>query len=412
MNHTGAKQMVDLTDCYFDAVCHPKVNWDEVKVMKEEFFSQLKIMREAGAANSDSGVKFLERMHDGFKEAGVPEDRIDYILTKWVEVGHPQVLDSMLTSAITVSGFGCANGYGRDNNQEYLYKGTSKDGRPVYRGTKNPNRYIYYDSYCADDTREPRWLLGGKPDMDREFNLNTRDGKGCENDFSIVSDSKHVPGGQQRVAWNWCGDHGLHDSETVSITYEIKGKAAAIPRMVERRKADDDEGSECSKYQSWGEAAVKGCHGCTKWYPGRTDECMECGGKCKDICPAGSSPDCYRGEEFVKCHKTCMLMGAKVQEMSVVAGGLGNLAKEKKHVKENQCSKYEKWGSMAIRGCAECARWYPGRTDECMECGGKCKNICPAGSSPDCYRGEEFVKCHKKCMLMGAKVQEVSVVAV
>lgn len=219
-------EKVDKTDCFFDPECHAKADWDKVGALKKTMFSQMKGMQ---ASNDvDGGMKLLNNMHDGFEAAGVPEDRIDYILTKWVEYGYPELLDSIPKTSITVSGFGCANGYGKENNQEYMYEGKTKDGRSVYRGTKNPHRYIYYDFFCAADTPEPRWLLGGKPDVSRETNLNTRDGDGCENDFSIVSFSNHLPGGQQKVAWHWCGDHGLHDSETVSITYEIKGKAAAI----------------------------------------------------------------------------------------------------------------------------------------------------------------------------------------
>lgn len=305
----GNGKMIDKTDCYFDPECHTKADWEKVGAMKTSIFSQLESLKQANDA--DAGVNLLKSFHDGFAEAGVPQDRIDYILTKWVEYVYPQMLDHMLNSSVTVSGFGCANGYGQDNNQEYIYAGTTKDGRPVYRGTKNPARYIYYDSFCAQETKEPRWLLGGKPNVSRDYSLNTKDGKGCENDFSIVSKSKHLPGGQQKLDWNWCGDHGLHGSETVSIIYEIKGVAAAIPRGLEHQKDTQVEDAECKKYATWSEEALMRCRGCRDCYPDRVDGCMTCGKKCSHICQVDSSDECYKGQEFGDCHGNCMSAAIK-----------------------------------------------------------------------------------------------------
>jgi len=208
---------VDRTDCYFDKECHAKVDWDKVTESKKVFFEKLKILK--GTKDTTEVQHFLTGMHERFASAGMPEDRVDYMMTKWLESMYPEALEAK--SSIIVSGFTCDNGYGQDINQKYMYQGLSKDGRPFYRGATNPDHYIYYDKYCADDTREPRWLLGQKPDVTREFDLNVNDSPGCNNDFSIVTDSKHLPGGFQKLAWNWCGDHGLHDSETVSITYVL-----------------------------------------------------------------------------------------------------------------------------------------------------------------------------------------------
>jgi hypothetical protein len=216
---------VDQTDCYFDKECHAKVNWDKVTELKKSFFENLKILKEK---HDTSNVQPLViGMHKDMALTGIPEDRIDYILTKWLDYTFPEAVQvNYAKSSIVVSGFACDNGYGQDLNQKYEYQGVTSDGRPYYRGTARPDRYIYYDSYCADDTREPRWLLGGKPEVTREFGLNVNDGEGCENDFSIVTGSNHLPGGFQRVAWNWCGDHGLHDSEAVSITYDLVKESA------------------------------------------------------------------------------------------------------------------------------------------------------------------------------------------
>lgn len=138
-------------------------------------------------------------------------------------------LSQTATDRVVVSGFACDNGYGGDLNQEYAYQGTTKDGRPYYRGTTRTDRYIYYDKHCAADTPGPRWLLGGKPVPGRSWNLNPYD-TGCENDFSIRTDRLLVlldlvlsgpqgdlPIGTQETDWLWCGDHGLTD-RTITIT--------------------------------------------------------------------------------------------------------------------------------------------------------------------------------------------------
>ena len=81
----------------------------------------------------------------------------------------------------------------------------------------------------ATDTARPRWLLGGKPDPSRAWDLNPHD-QGCDNDFSIQTKPVAVlldfvlerpygslPMGSQKVDWLWCGGHGLQD-QTVVLT--------------------------------------------------------------------------------------------------------------------------------------------------------------------------------------------------
>lgn len=296
------KSGIDYKDCYFDRDCHGKVDWNKIGEMKEGFFARLKILKE----KKDVGdVKLLMKgMHVGFAKAGVPDDRIDYILTKWLQYSYPEALQELYKkSNIVVSGFQCENGYGKDLNQKYVFQGMTKDKRPYYRGVSRPDRYIYYDKYCADDTREPRWLLGGQPDVGREFDMNVNDGKGCDNDFAIQTDSQHMPIGLQRATWQWCGDHGHSHSKSVTISYEDPSEVA---------KADSKPADECSKYEAWGGMALRGCRDCAKAYPypGGADGCMSCGKKCQTHCPPGSDYKCYQGGEFLRCHKTCM-RGAK-----------------------------------------------------------------------------------------------------
>jgi hypothetical protein len=305
------KHGVDKTDCYFDPECHSKVDWKKVGEMKQRFFTALKTMEEK--KDVAGGEALLLRMHAGIAQAGVPEDRIDYILTKWVEYIYPQLLDSHSKANITISGFGCPNGYGQHINQEYVYHGTTKDGRPVYRGATTPGRYIYYDSYCADDTREPRWLLGGEPDMSRKFDLNTKDGKGCENDFSILSTSKHLPGGQQKVKWNWCGDYGLLDSVSISVIYEIKGKAKAmnrefsVPEQKQKSEDDDETRSLARWYAShWSQETPKKmvgtkCKGCLAE---GMDYCIS-----TDLCVPRATFSCHGPKDHITGDKEFALHG-------------------------------------------------------------------------------------------------------
>eukprot|EP00931_Biecheleriopsis_adriatica_P108890 TRINITY_DN8315_c0_g1_i1.p1 TRINITY_DN8315_c0_g1~~TRINITY_DN8315_c0_g1_i1.p1 ORF type:complete len:512 (+),score=85.20 TRINITY_DN8315_c0_g1_i1:70-1605(+) len=284
---------LDTKDCYFDPECHAKVDWGKVGEVKGGFFSVLETLKKN---NNVKDVKLLmERFHRFFLHAGMPDDRIDYILQKWVRSSYPQAMPTN----VVVSGFSCENSYGNDLNQEYAFQGTTKDGRPYYRGTQRQDRYIYYDKYCADDTRAPRWLLGGHPDISREFNLNQEDGNGCDNDFSIVGDSMQLPSGEQTVAWQWCGDHGyspifpntLSRKRTVSITY------------VEQVAHSADE---CKMYQNWGSVAMQGCRRCAKAYPGSVSECFACGKNCGNSCPKESEFECYTRDPFLSCHKSCM----------------------------------------------------------------------------------------------------------
>jgi hypothetical protein len=116
--------------------------------------------------------------------------------------------DAEIPQKVRVSGFSCENGYGASLNQVYIYQGKTADGRPYYRGETRTDRYFYYDARCADDTPDPRWLVGGKPDPTRTSDLNPRDGDGCDNDFSFETDARAPMMGTHKTAWLWCGDQG------------------------------------------------------------------------------------------------------------------------------------------------------------------------------------------------------------
>jgi hypothetical protein len=118
---------------------------------------------------------------------------------------------------LILSGFFCKNGYGKSLNQEYAYQGTTLDGRPYYRGAARDDRYLYFDARCSDDSPEPRWILGGKPDITLKSDLNRYDNPGCDNDLGSVSDAAAPEVGTHKVSWHWCGDQGYRDrSITIS----------------------------------------------------------------------------------------------------------------------------------------------------------------------------------------------------
>mmetsp|Transcript_87180 Transcript_87180/g.260061 ORF Transcript_87180/g.260061 Transcript_87180/m.260061 type:complete len:292 (+) Transcript_87180:83-958(+) len=83
---------VDKKDCYFDEECHGKVDWKMIGDVKMGFFARLKLFK-AGGKTQD--VKpLMSHMHGIFARAGMPEDRIDYILVKWVKSVYPEALET------------------------------------------------------------------------------------------------------------------------------------------------------------------------------------------------------------------------------------------------------------------------------------------------------------------------------
>jgi len=333
----------DFEDCYFDPPCNEKVDWKKIGEIKGGFFARLELMHKSG--NTTALEDMLKKVHDIFAEAGVPQDRINYILTKWVEHSLPEGLEQGFAkhTNITLNGLGCDNSYGRDLNQKFIHRGYTLDGRPYYQGSTRPDRFIYFDSRCADDTREPRWLLGGRPNISRHQGLNPHDGEGCDNDFSIISSSMHLPGGFQETAWKWCGDHGNAFGETVSITYEIPkdGEEKQVQRKVKEdakkvlervakaisinlrgdAKVEDARArssspsnitvapeEKCRKYFARGPLAVRGCFRCLRGHPDHVDECMSCGFRCFHAhCRLDTEKGkCLTGSAMSWCHKECM----------------------------------------------------------------------------------------------------------
>jgi len=87
---------IDVKDCYFDKECHSKVDWERIKKIKRGIFMRLKVYKKAG--NKDAAKKAIEITHRLFQKAGMPDDRIDYVLNKWVKHVYPEVLQNSATT--------------------------------------------------------------------------------------------------------------------------------------------------------------------------------------------------------------------------------------------------------------------------------------------------------------------------
>merc|ERR1719375_1636742 len=91
--HSSEKKEIDTRDCYFDPECHKKVDWAKVGKTKSYFFPRLRHMRNEGQPSKVKNM--MTHAHQHFAEAGMPEDRIDYILRKWVRFGYPEAFEAM-----------------------------------------------------------------------------------------------------------------------------------------------------------------------------------------------------------------------------------------------------------------------------------------------------------------------------
>jgi len=82
---------------------------------------------------------------------------------------------------------------------------------------------------------------------------------------------------------------------------DFKDKEAASPA------SGGEIDSECTKYEGKGALAVRGCHRCSEYYPGRTEQCMGCGGVCvRKTCDDDNIGECVKTEPFKECHFACM----------------------------------------------------------------------------------------------------------
>lgn len=71
----------DKLDCYYDQECHAKVDWEKISMIKSGFFAHLKMHREKDDVSAVQRI--MVKAHEMFLDAGMPDDRIGYILEKW-----------------------------------------------------------------------------------------------------------------------------------------------------------------------------------------------------------------------------------------------------------------------------------------------------------------------------------------
>lgn len=92
------KDKEDAKDCFFDKQCHAMVDWKRVAVLKRGFFARLQHLKEH---NDKARVPvMMKKLHHMFAKAGMPDDRINYILEKWVRFVYPEALQK--TSEVVI----------------------------------------------------------------------------------------------------------------------------------------------------------------------------------------------------------------------------------------------------------------------------------------------------------------------
>jgi len=70
----------EKVDCYFDPECHKLVDWDGVTKVKIGLFERLKMMKSV-----DETKPLAAGVRARMVRLGVPDDRVDYIVTKWIK---------------------------------------------------------------------------------------------------------------------------------------------------------------------------------------------------------------------------------------------------------------------------------------------------------------------------------------
>jgi len=89
------KKEGDKKDCYFDEACHKLVDWSKIAKVKDGVLARMK----ATQGDEESMNKLMKVVHEMFKEAGMPDDRIDYILEKWAKyvADREEIIERSLT---------------------------------------------------------------------------------------------------------------------------------------------------------------------------------------------------------------------------------------------------------------------------------------------------------------------------
>jgi hypothetical protein len=73
-------EKTEEVDCYFDKECHKLVDWEKVGVLKMHVFERLKMMKSV-----DETKPLAAGVHARLVRCGVPENRADFIVNKWIK---------------------------------------------------------------------------------------------------------------------------------------------------------------------------------------------------------------------------------------------------------------------------------------------------------------------------------------
>jgi len=241
---------VDKKDCYFDEECHAKVDWEKIGEMKKGFFKRMENFAEK---DDKSDMKILmERMHAGFAKAGMPEDRIDYILNKWAKFAWEK------------------------NKHEKHYDVDKKD--------------CYFDKECH-----------AKVDWEKIGEMKTRffDRMKILKEKNDPSDVKVL---MKRMHFGFA-KAGMPEDRIDYIL--IKWVKNVYPDALDPEKPSS---LTCKKFEARGGIPLKGCYMCHKHFEDRVDDCMQCGRRCfHKVCKGDEHKmKCAFGVHMKHCHKKCM----------------------------------------------------------------------------------------------------------
>jgi hypothetical protein len=249
-----AEKKVDTKECYFDAECHKLVDWDRVTKVKMGFFERAKALE-----SPDDLRPLMEGVHDRLVRAGYPEDRAWYTVRTWA-------------AAVAKKG------------------SEEKKELPV-----DKKEDCYFDPECH---KLVDWDLVTKVKMG--FFSRAKE-------LGSIGEVRPLAAGlRARLLRAGVPEDRVDYIVSKWVKAAVKGFERAQPAPA---GMPEDVPEECAKYEPRGALAITGCAKCAEYYPGKTDECMTCGGVCKrKVCEESELDlgECVKTPPFAECHKACM----------------------------------------------------------------------------------------------------------
>jgi hypothetical protein len=240
-----ADKKVDKEECYFDEECRKLVDWELVKKVKAGFFERAKKL----TSQEDQLKPLSAGVHARLVKAGYPEDRAWHTVRTWAE---------------------------------YVAKEQKKD-LPAEK------KDCYFDPECH---KLVDWKLVTEAKMD--FFARAKK-------LQSTSEVRPLAAGlRERLLKAGVPE----DRADMMVGKWFNG---AVKDYEPEQPATAGVSGECAKYEEKGPLAVSGCAKCADYYPGRTEECMTCGGVCaRKVCEESELGECVKTPPFVECHKACM----------------------------------------------------------------------------------------------------------